>query len=450
MSSNERLINYDPVEVFSQKERAFLDNIKNYRYCLEKFISLDSKDTDILTKDDFQFIVALIDWLLVFQQASDVLHYALFTSWITIKDDFTFEVTYSENIEDLSKKYSEIENKIRIWQMGNNNLKIQIDDKIITNFLDEINQGFNTDLWFLFDDMIKILELLSLRWHFIGKQKYEEYNETTIDIFFNEITKTESWINRDQFNKVIDFLTIKPTEILTTYNIETWIIETHTDIPIWEHTKRFCRYHLKPIIRLDNRIFRGSISTKKTMDLRNQDIQAGRLPTYYKLTNTLQITKKYKDFLDLSLEDYVFAIINERFPKTSDKNFSFLNRDPKAHPIHDDVWDYDVICYDKDNNILWLFECKEISRPYSLKDSKRVRDDIFNKYLPKIIKRENYMKKNIQKFNELTKWDVQTNTSIRSIYISSHNYWRTQFPIHNTNIEFITLKLLYDKIEWKI
>lgn len=444
-STVDRFVDYDPIEDFGIIENDFLQNIKNYRYCLEVFVSLNNNQWISLKKDDFQFIIALIDRLLVFQSASDSLHYQMFAASIDIKKDLSFNINYVEDIELLEKQYKELEYKIELWEIGDNSLKVSLQEEIEQKYLDNLDISFNEDLWFSFDEMIKVLKILSLWGALMKKSDIWEYNTFSLESILIKILEIDPSIKQSHIEKVIDFLTFKSEDVLKIYNPQTNQIETCDDIPVWEHSKRFSRYLLKPIIRFSDTLYRWSVTCKKTIDLWYGSLLKWKMPVFYRLDKTQKVCEKYKAILDKALETFVYEKLKEIFPQTVVKNFDFIKRDPLFS--HKDVGDYDVICYNGDDNILWILECKEMLPPYSFKESKKTRDAVFNTYLPKIIRRQKYLQQNISVFEKLNKRKFKTTPQIKSIYISSYNYWRTQDFANKTGIEFITLKLLYDKLD---
>lgn len=128
-------------------------------------------------------------------------------------------------------------------------------------------------------------------------------------------------------------------------------------------------------------------------------------------------------------------------------------RDKNNHPS--ELGDYDVIAYLPKTNLIVNIECKEISRAYCAKDTKRVREKIFGRldkeigYLERVEIREAYIKGNWQKIAELLSWPINplNPPNILSVFVSRETYWWTMFPIRETSVVFKRIDLLSQFLE---
>jgi hypothetical protein len=114
----------------------------------------------------------------------------------------------------------------------------------------------------------------------------------------------------------------------------------------------------------------------------------------------------------------------------------------------DDVGDFDVLAYIPDINTWIAVECKYNQPPYCMKDSRRLRDSIFNQkksHVSKIDKRGDFLKKHSGRILELLNWPKPhdgVEPKYIDLYVSRETYWWMVNPPYSTNIEFVKIDLL--------
>ena len=116
----------------------------------------------------------------------------------------------------------------------------------------------------------------------------------------------------------------------------------------------------------------------------------------------------------------------------------------------DDVGDYDVLAYWPDKNLWLTIECKYMQPPFCIKDSRRVRDRMFEpskgkSHLCKIKKRRDFLNINYELMRTLLKWpdpNLSYEMKVKELYVSRYSYWWMFAPPYSVPTEFVQIDLL--------
>lgn len=98
--SLEHEVEYDRAEAYAERHSKYVAMHRNYRYLIEKFVQLQPNGEASLSKDAFQYLIALIDWLHVFYSASDSLHYGIDPVGMKVDRSFLVDVEYESDMRE--------------------------------------------------------------------------------------------------------------------------------------------------------------------------------------------------------------------------------------------------------------------------------------------------------------------------------------------------------------
>ncbi len=438
---------YQPEVRHAEKHTEFIKTHKNYRYIIEKLVQIEPKGKEKITRTQFQYFIALIDWLHVLYSASDNLHYGILPVGMKLDRDFLLEVMYEPEMETKEKQYSEMMAQLELGLIGKSEDRVE-SPRPVEELLNEIDKASIADLGFSLKNMVNALQILSF-WPTFAKDveestSYKAASEETIEIFSKNIPDC----SLEEAGRIIDFLTLKKEDVIRVLGQE----EPCSDLPVWEYRKRYARYNLRPIIKVGNQFHWGAYSARRTALLWSATIPEGRLPTDLQSPNIEQVIASEKKLIEDALADKTFEIVKRHTP-LAQKNLKLDKLEPKGHHPQE-LGDYDVLSFHQDKNIILNIECKDLLQAHSLKDARRLREKIFGipgksqGYFEQINRREDYLKKHLAEIARALRWpiDEKNPPKIITIYLSRNSHWWTSFPSEGINAEFLRADLLSDFI----
>ena len=440
--SSELKIDYDPRERYIEIHDKYINYLKNYNYLIEKFIQINPQQLgEIISIENLKYILALVNEITILYNVSDALHYEIFNVSLNVSHDYLFEIEYEPEIDKKYKNYGErfYEHKTSLLEKNATTL---LDIKNTNQFMDKLDSAFLEELGFSLINMLTICRILS-RWASYTKAKINTYYTSNFDKLFKVCNKNmSSFIEKEELKRILKFLTLEQSNILL---IEDDLIP-YDDLPVWEIKKRPNRYNVKPIIFIDDQCYWGPWSIYRVLLIWEGSITNGRLPFSINKKEIKKVINFGKKMIEDGLVTKTYEIIN-KFTPFIDKEVGLHKRDKRGnHP--EELGDYDILAFLKQKNLILNIECKHLNQVFCLKDAKSLREDIFGKgknkgYIKKIIRRENYLKKETKKIIKIMKWPVDKNLpEIISLFVSKNLYWWAINPPYTTNIKFITIDSL--------
>ena len=447
----EHEVDYDLEGKLGESHIEYIRMHKNCRFLIEKLVQLQPSAQGKIDTPKYQYLLALIDWLHVFYQGSDNLHYGLNPAGMKVTNQYLVDVVYEEGFEEDQKIFS------REFAENILGLEVNKDDMYTTTrtadgFLDKLDDHFVSDLGFPFRGMLALLHILSF-WPRVQSETEESTNYSADPKVIEKICRKNIdtlSIQESEFGLIIDFLTLKPNDVVRT----TGNNEAHSDLPVWEHRKRYARYGLKPLIQsTDGFVHWGPYSAYKSIGVWSMHLSSGMLPADLNSTNIQKVVEEEKELLGKGLVDQAFEIVN-KFTSVALKDCYLHKIDPKGnHPL--DLGDYDVLCFCPEKNVVLNIECKDILQAYCFKDSKRVREKIFGRpnkdrgYIGQVLKRQEYLENNLLQLAACLNWaiDEKNPPKICPIFLSRNDHWWTRFPPIQTSIQFLRIQMLPKFIE---
>jgi len=447
--SLEHDVDYKREENYARQESDYITMHRNYRYLIEKFVQLQPHKDMVLDTEQFQYLIALIDWLHVFYSASDSLHYGIYPLGMRVDRNFLVEVAHENDLSVKEMEFAEEEAKIKLGLIGNPNDRVS-SPRPIEDLLDALNRAFKQDLGFTFKRMLDVLQILS-QWATCrdGISVSPFYSASTDEIK-EACTQHVKGINQEEIYSILNFLTLKSYDVIHLIGQK----EACPDLPVWEYKKRYARYNLKPLIVIDNKYYWGPHSTSKSKTIWSRKLSYGALPTDLQSPTIEEVLRSEKKLIEDALEVKAFEIVKRYTP--------FAMPNAKLHKLHKgenhplDIGDYDVLAFYPGKNVILNIECKDILPPYCPKDAKTLQETIFGKdnnekgHFRQINKRRDYLLLHLLEIAKALEWPVDVNNlpKIVTIYLTRMTYWWTKFPPKDVKTIFLQVDMLSKFIEY--
>jgi len=434
-------VSFDRASKYSNTSEEFIKDSKNYRYMIECFISMESFGSHSVSIEDILAITGKVDWLMVLYSASDVLHNDIDVGGIRIDDDYIPEVFYSNKRQKLEEQFKQHEANVSLGEGVNDSDKLKVNSQ---NLLAEVHNAFEQEFGFTLSLMLEVLEGL-YKWTTIGTEKSPDffYISNKKDVVAT-IAKALKEIDTEAVLSALEFLTLNPLQIRRLTGKE--VIES--DVPIWEYNKRAHRYTIRPIISLDNgNILWGADAASKAHTIWSNSVLDGYLPADLNSSSINRSIRNIKASLEKQLEVVASDIVS-RHACHFIPGIDFKRRFPEQG--FEDVGDYDVLAYWPENNVWLTIECKYIQPPFCIKDSRRLRDKMFESskgksHLCKIKKRRDFLNANFELMRILLKWPEPNHShdiTVKELYVSRNSYWWMFSPPYSVPTAFVQIDLL--------
>lgn len=441
-------IDYEPEEKYAEEHNKYVKMHANYRYLIEKFVQIEPHGQEEIGKDEFQYLTALVDWLHVFYNASDNLHYGIFQVGMKLDRDFSVDIKYEEGMKAKEKEFSEQMAQLELGLIGKTKDRVS-SPRAVEEFMEELNRAFVKDLGFSYKFMINVLQVLTF-WP-SSKPDVEESPVYSAELAEIEdvCVKIIQDIRRGEIKPIIEFLTLKKDDVVRVLGQS----EPCPDLPVWEYRKRYSRYNLRPIIKMEDKYHWGPYSARRAGLIWSGTPPTGTLPTDLEALATVEVLKTEKRLIENVLTEKAVEIM-KRFTPHARKNLKLHKLKPKgSHPS--DLGDYDLLAFYPEKNVIFNVECKDILPVHCLKDAKRLRETIFGQegkdkgHFTQIDKREEYLTAHISDIAVALDWPVNASRlpEIITIYLSRRTYWWTHFPPREVHAKFLQIDLFSDFIE---
>lgn len=431
-------VDYSREENLAAAHEKFLREAKNYRYLIEKFVQFTPSGNKILDEDSLSYLLALVDWILVMYQHSNVIYYNLLASGLIIKDDKTIETVFLDKTAQQEDIYSLLEVKEELYSNSTN--------ISFTSFMDDYDnlcKEFKKDFGFNFQSMINLLTVLS-QWS-NEELCYIVANESDIINKMKNTLKDFTKEEEDEIPAILDFLTLKQEEVSTIIdkNDSNKIFKCK-DIPVDEFNLRYSRYAIKPLIKYQNAYIWGAYSAQKTGKTFCNHLSNTRLPYKPQKEHTLNFLNNLKKIHEKELVVNTYNIV-KKYTNYVEKEVELHKRDKNGnHPK--ELGDYDVLAYLQDKNILLNIECKHHLPAYCAKDARKYLDKMYEKdknglsAIDRVLNREKYAKDNYKSILKVLNVTCETTPKIISIYVTKIRTYYIMFPKDKTNIRMLSIK----------
>lgn len=442
-------VEYDRAETLNIQEGRYVRNYRNCQYLIEKLVQLRPEGKEKLSSEKFKYLLEVIGILRALQDYSDHLHYGVAEMWMSVRHDLVIELHQEETMEKKAKEFGEDRMRIRLGQKGNSEDGILFPEKVLENFLDDLDSAFFEDFAFKFENMFKVLILLA-NWPRYRNNAEEaiSYSATIDEIIETSLQEFQD-LTRDEIRLILNFLTLRSEDILRVLDQP----EECLDIPVWEINKRPARYTLRPLVLIEDHYHWGAHSANKSCITWTAGIGSGNLPVDVQGNATRRTLEEIRLLFGEALADKTHEIVS-RYTQHVRKNAKLhrMNREA-GHP--QELGDYDNLAFLPEKNVILNIECKSIPQVHCIKDAKRLREKIFGVpgkkkgHLRQVGIRQEYLHKNLKSIAMDLVWPVDPENPPRvvAVFLTQDSGWWTKYPPRDLKVEFVQIKLLGDFIE---
>lgn len=435
-------VDYDRTKKLVEMADEFQYNNVNFRYLIEKFVHLKPEANASLEEDSLKELLALVHWIQNTYRYSDLIHYSLSSIGVKIEDNYTISIGTDSNLVKRQDDYSKYDAENHLYQNNSINLKFPNHE----NYFDKLNNAMKKDFGFTAQILVDTLTALTDWGFYSGNRESTYYYSTEKEIFSILKQEISSLTDNDEEEiiNLLDFLTLKQNEISKIYSDDFQSQIECNEIPIYEYNKRFSRYIIRPLIKIDDKFLWGPYSTYNSLDVWRKNLSTPRFSFGLPSCDTKRVIDWQKCCREKDLNNMTFEIVKQH-SIYSEQNL-FLDKRDKSGGHPENLGDYDVLCYLKDENVLLNIECKYYLQSYCIKDSKRLIENIFKKdskkgksSIDRVLIRERYLKENINNIFKLLNWPIpKQKPKIYSLYaLKDDELFNVVFE-NPTNIEFIS------------
>lgn len=404
-------------------------------YAIETNISLKKfKREKTPSQEDVEYILAYSNWLVVLFDTADICYNSDYDQHIRINNDYVIDIIETDEISHGLKN--------RIYDNVDYGIKNDEEDK---KYLDKVIEAFNLDTGIKMPLMFSLLEYLQL----LPEKKYlteinpNVYLVNKMSILEGFINFYDDYVNIEEVSFIIDYLIVEPEKL------KFWKGKIQEFLPINERVERDNRFDMKPIIKQGEELIYSTVIISELRRRWISGIFNFYLPFEIGLKKTIETLEDWKKrYENLIIYDLKIIFENNGFEYLKPNVWLHKLDKNGDHPY--DLGDYDLLAYDSENSILWVIECKVLSKVGSIHEFMMQQKNFFSKYDHKFQKRINYMRENglnflkSQGFLDINKLKIEsimvTNKVFFSRYkkiefdiMSVHEFEQKIFNLYNNN-----------------
>lgn len=379
---------------FEEKTRStreeYRKNTGTITYLLESNLFVEHIDAPSkCSKDDFNYLLAFADWLVVLQDDADMCHFN--DPNFTISVDIDYKVTPILS-DEIQRKYSNL--LLRKYNTTDYHIK---SDTIDESFLKQAAVAFKKDTGVDLGLVLSLAEYMQLGITQDGVAKEIHPNvfsvkKKELESIFLELLEEKKYTS-DDVAKSLDFLILDPNLLKTIVGNA-----SHDILPIWEREKRDNRFSVKPVIVYEeNCIFSPAIMNQVLSSWRS-GITEWYLPYEIGLKNLKSVLKKWKK----RYEDEMVQDIAAMFVATTEyavyPEVELFKRFPNDD-YPEELGDYDILAINISQKEIWLIESKVLQKVGSIYEDQMQQKSFFfqHKDDEKFQRRIDYVRENTRK-----------------------------------------------------
>jgi hypothetical protein len=427
-------VDFDRTERQAEAHEKFVQTTRNVRYLLEFAYSRGVSGGKAPGAEDWQRLTAQADWLLVLYGASDTLHNELEVGGVDVSNEFIPEVFYAG---DDDRAYQQ-EAANEILERGNGEDRAaEMDD----SERQRLNVAFVNSVGFSLWTLLGVLAVLG-RWVSANEGAFplawsyaapKAQMLATLTAHLREVPPAE-------IEAAVDFLTLDALRVCVLAGRD----REEADVPIWEHRKRVHRYAIRPLLRVgQDELLWGAAAAHRALGIWDGAFSDGYPPADFGYPEIEAVAASIKKRIENDLEQRAAEVFGRHFTHV-EHGIDFRSRFPQEG--FDEVGDYDVLAFRPEVNQWFMVECKFNKPPFCIKDTRRLREEVFGKtadsgQLAKIARRHAFLERHASRMLELLNWPagVGGERRIEDFYVCPRIYPFMRRPPRVVPTQFVRL-----------
>lgn len=341
------------------------------------------------SKEDFNYLLAFADWLVVLQDDADMCHFNDPNFTISVDVDYKVTPILSDEIQTqygnmLLRKYNTTDYHIK-------------SDTIDESFLKQSVEAFKKDTGVDLGLVLSLVEYMQLgvTQDGVGEEVYTNVfavkKEELEKVFFDLLE--EKKYTSDDVTKALDFLILDPNLLKTISGSA-----PHDILPIWEREKRNNRFSVKPVILDEEYCIFSPVIMNQVLSLWRSGITEWYLPYEIGLKNLKSVLKKWKKRYEDEMVQDIAAMFRANAEYAVYPEIELFKRFP-CDEYPEELGDYDVIAINTSRKEIWLIESKVLQKVGSIYEDQMQQKSFFfqHKDDEKFQRRIDYVKENTGK-----------------------------------------------------
>lgn len=431
-------VDYDRLEAVEKARKDYGFVARHYRYLLEKTVCSPAAGSGDVSDETLREMVGLVNWYMVFADASNLLHNGIDIGGVMIDDFYVPEVFSSTGFDDRGGEFAREYAKSRLG-IGTNSEDAVEGEQYDWLSSERLKSAFLSDLGFDLQSLIASLKILSQAQRYGFSDELSLSYSASPDCVAEVLVSNIEGLELAEAIKIVEFLTLSEAGVLRlsgrTFDEE--------EIPYWEHNKRVHRYTIRPLVIDGTDLRWGAEMASRSMHIWMSAVRDGYLPADFGWVHVEPIIAEIKKSIEKQLERRTEEIFLRHTPFVL-RGIDFYRR--FRGEKFEDVGDYDVFAYWPETNLVVTVECKYNQPAYTWKDGRRLRDRIFGNaecdkagQFSRIRRRRHFLEKNRPRMLELLKWPESKFDPNRSVelYVGRDVYYWMANPPYSVPTRFV-------------
>ena len=379
---------------FEEKTRStreeYRRNAGTITYLLESNLFVKHADTpQKCSKEDFNYLLAFADWLVVLQDDADMCHFNDPNFTISVDTDYKVTPILSDKIQ---MQYGNL--LLRKYNTTDYHIK---SDAIDESFLKQSAEAFKKDTDVNLSLVLSLAEYMQLGivQDGVAQEIYPNIfsvKKEKLEVTFFELLEDKKYTLED-VKKTLGFLILAPNLLKTISGTP-----PHDVLPIWEREKRDNRFSVKPIIVVDERCIFSPVIMNQLLSMWRSGITEWYLPYEIGLKNLKSVLKQWKKHYEDEMVQDIAALFRAISEYSVYPEVELFKRFPDDE-YPEELGDYDVVAINTSRKEIWLIESKVLQKVGSIYEDQMQQKSFFfqHKDDEKFQRRIDYVEKNTDK-----------------------------------------------------
>ena len=431
-------VEFDRTRRQAKVHRDFVQATRNVRYLVEvtysQCVAGGVAVGVVPDTEDWKFLLAQVDWLLVLYGASDTLHNGLAVGGVEVDHDFIPYVFYEQG-ED-SDYQQEVASELLEGDHAHDRVAAMSQAQ-----REELDAAFVASVGFSSWNLLQVLAVLG---HWMDANdgaivlawSYQAPKAKVLDLLADHLHE----VPRAQLEAALGFLTLDPRRVRLLAGREV----EEKDVPIWEHRKRVHRYTIRPLLQVGpDQLLWGAAAVHRAFGIWEGTFSDGYPPADLGYPEIDAVAASIKQRIEHDLELRAVDVFRRHLTYV-EHGIDFRSRFPRER--FPEIGDFDVLAYQPQGNRWFMVECKYNKPPFCLKDTRRLQDEVFGKssasgQVGKIARRQAFLSQHWALIAKLLGWPIETSEApqIEELYVCPRIFPFMRRPPRKVLTQFVRL-----------